>query len=460
MHVAGGGIGGPWADRQTDLSVSREYSDPILKIPGVTRPELPQGALCGPDLTEALEPMEPTMSHAEPVEDFLERIGAWPDMERSARFARVGEAFGTEYARLLERLSSRGYSQAKIRAVRDQMYRSLETARAVWLWDNVGLPAFLRSFSALELSPGAILDIGCGSGVLACFVALRHPERRVVGIDINAASLACARGLAAELAVDNVEFIQGDVRRAGKTMLKALGRFGVITSALTQHEIGRAFTPHPNGFSTVAAIKAAFAGTKASTLGRSVEPVLAADGLLVTMERWTDSVDLARTIAGMAHLGLAAQLEMSTRVSVGGFKAEIGGKETLPFIVFRRGTGAPSAERFIEWYLDARPSDVDCPGSLDQEMEIRRAVGIRSVKGWEIHVYDEYGPGITRKFVLEDAAGNSYWYMTTSRGARIIVKRGSGKGSAEALIEEVESENHRWGVPPRDIRTLDPAEAF
>lgn len=50
----------------------------------------------------------------------------------------------------------------------------------------------------------AVVDVGCGTGQLACLLALK--ERRVLGVDYSESSLALARRLAQRLALDRVEF--------------------------------------------------------------------------------------------------------------------------------------------------------------------------------------------------------------------------------------------------------------
>ena len=52
-------------------------------------------------------------------------------------------------------------------------------------------------------SPRAILDIGCDNGVVTCFYAWKYPEATVVGMDINASGIRCARELAKEIGVSN-----------------------------------------------------------------------------------------------------------------------------------------------------------------------------------------------------------------------------------------------------------------
>ena len=64
-----------------------------------------------------------------------------------------------------------------------------------------------------------ILIAGCGSGLHAIQVAQRHPEVRVLAIDISLASLAYARRKAREEGLDTIAFAQADIMN-----LATLGR--------------------------------------------------------------------------------------------------------------------------------------------------------------------------------------------------------------------------------------------
>lgn len=54
-----------------------------------------------------------------------------------------------------------------------------------------------REVEALLPSDGAILDLGCGHGLLALWLATTSGERAVVGVDVDAAKLEVARRAAA-----------------------------------------------------------------------------------------------------------------------------------------------------------------------------------------------------------------------------------------------------------------------
>jgi SAM-dependent methyltransferase len=55
--------------------------------------------------------------------------------------------------------------------------------------------------------PGPLLDVGCGTGSLACALAARHPDRSVTGVDVAEPYLAFARDRADGTGID---FRHGD----------------------------------------------------------------------------------------------------------------------------------------------------------------------------------------------------------------------------------------------------------
>lgn len=69
---------------------------------------------------------------------------------------------------------------------------------------------FRRAMEALlryeQFFAGDILDMGCGNGILTCFLARIHPDASVTGLDLSQAAVSAARELAGRLRADNVRF--------------------------------------------------------------------------------------------------------------------------------------------------------------------------------------------------------------------------------------------------------------
>jgi SAM-dependent methyltransferase len=85
------------------------------------------------------------------------------------------------------------------------------------LLEDAGLSAGMR-----------VLDVGCGAGDVALVAAgLVGPSGSVVGVDRDPATVAKARGRAAERGLDNVSFVEGDFRTVDLdgAFDAAIGRF-------------------------------------------------------------------------------------------------------------------------------------------------------------------------------------------------------------------------------------------
>src|SRR3989344_3547087 len=57
---------------------------------------------------------------------------------------------------------------------------------------------------------GTIIDIGCGEGILDNLLALRAPNRRVIGFDLNARRVRVAESIKKKRGIPNVEFFVAD----------------------------------------------------------------------------------------------------------------------------------------------------------------------------------------------------------------------------------------------------------
>ena len=70
---------------------------------------------------------------------------------------------------------------------------------------------FRRAMEALlryeQFFAGDILDMGCGNGILTCFLARIHPGASVTGLDLSQMAVSAAQELAGRLRTDNVRFV-------------------------------------------------------------------------------------------------------------------------------------------------------------------------------------------------------------------------------------------------------------
>ena len=86
---------------------------------------------------------------------------------------------------------------------------------------------------------GEILDIGCGTGIVTCFIATLFPESKVTGVDRSKNSIAIANELKERLGLENVTFIYDTLDDYNG------GKFNTVFSSRTVHEnIGAKLTSY------------------------------------------------------------------------------------------------------------------------------------------------------------------------------------------------------------------------
>jgi cyclopropane fatty-acyl-phospholipid synthase-like methyltransferase len=71
---------------------------------------------------------------------------------------------------------------------------------------------FLEEIEQYLPDDGEILDLGCGFGLFALYMASCKSNAHVIGLDVNAGRLRIARAAAEKLGVRNVSFRQQDLR--------------------------------------------------------------------------------------------------------------------------------------------------------------------------------------------------------------------------------------------------------
>jgi cyclopropane fatty-acyl-phospholipid synthase-like methyltransferase len=100
---------------------------------------------------------------------------------------------------------------------------------------SVWLPAVPDLHQRLRSAPPArVLDLGCGLGASSVALAHAYPRATVLGIDLDAASVAAARDAAAAAGVaDRVSFEAGDAAQ-----LTNEGPFDLVTMFEALHDMG------------------------------------------------------------------------------------------------------------------------------------------------------------------------------------------------------------------------------
>jgi SAM-dependent methyltransferase len=345
---------------------------------------------------------------------FLRRAGVlvttsgqqmWEDIE-----SRTGAAFADEFAMALDERAMGEHDGDG--AVYDLMYHDVETAMATASFAAPMLQAFATYFQGLELPRGPLLDLGSGSGLLACFAATLRPEAQVIGVDLHPGAVECGAALAKHLELDNVSFIEADVLG-----LSLDQRFSVITSVASLTEMEAAGPPLRQPFSTIASARLAWEAAD-SALARTAAQHVDPDGVFVSFERLPGLVEFADWSGALERSGLHVSLSASSQLE---WSSPGKRRESSTALVAAKLEHPPAVdfEELLNWYLPRRANPRD---ELGVEIELMKAENLSLLAGRHFDVRDHHGEGQTRVYVINTDSGVSL-YMTTSRGWREILRR-------------------------------------
>ena len=263
-----------------------------------------------------------------------------------------------------------------------------------------------------------VLDLGCGGGVVSCFLAWLQPGRVVVGVDHNEACLETARLLAADLELSNVTFVLGDITTVD------LGRtFDVVVSSAVWVETSDTARVD-SWLSTINALPVRL-GNGDSVLARCASRHLADDGVYVSLERCRDVAALGSWIGSLQSCGLVPDLVVSGIVDVDGV---LTGLERLPMIVARRGGSPVHAGEILDWRL--------AHGNAATEREIETEIDVALGGPWtvfagEVMEVDDPLGSMSAALCLMEHGSAGLLYFTTTRGVREILARTSEGGAAQ-----------------------------
>ncbi|WP_300846725.1 methyltransferase domain-containing protein [uncultured Acetatifactor sp.] len=240
------------------------------------------------------------------IKEYLSRIGirrikeldtalieAFGREEGERHIGRLTELFDRSEERLLYGAGDTVYLHRQEELV-DYWNQSLQTSLlAASFYDRV---FFRRAMEYLaehgSFWSGEIFDMGCGNGILTCFLALRHPDSAVTGLELSSNAISVAKELAGELAVDNVQFSKPD----------ALGqrKCDTLFSCRTAHEnvAWRALCEEAGMPSPSPEEQVRLHGQYAKELSALVRP----GGHLVSVERYEED---------SAYAGLVRALELA-----------------------------------------------------------------------------------------------------------------------------------------------------
>lgn len=134
-------------------------------------------------------------------------LEAFGQEEGEKHIGRLTELYGRSEERLVYGSKDTPYLRRQEELV-DYLNQSLQMSLlAASFYDRVffrKVMEYLLKFDSVWT--GDILDMGCGNGILTCFLARIHPDSSVTGLDLSRNAVAAAEELAGRLQADNVHF--------------------------------------------------------------------------------------------------------------------------------------------------------------------------------------------------------------------------------------------------------------
>ena len=139
------------------------------------------------------------------------------DRFASLAYNRQGGAAHQMRLSVIEDSRGSGADNRDLRSSIIRGYRGLIVRSYCFLRFQIIRIRFLEEIEQYLPNEGTILDMGCGFGLFALYMASRKPRAHVIGIDLSAKRLAMARDAARHLGLTNVTFLQTDLRQRRPT---------------------------------------------------------------------------------------------------------------------------------------------------------------------------------------------------------------------------------------------------
>lgn len=233
----------------------------------------------------------------------------------------------------------------------------------IWRTDD-SLASFLHVTSGSTLTAmeafddaaeecGRIVDVGCGSGLAANFLAWSRPDAVVVGIDASANGIAYARRTADTLGLSNVAFESSFLQD-----LEAEREFDLVLSSLVAADVAPfgALWGEFEEEEDFAAMCEVNLSSTAHWYSRLLESLMAADGRLLTLERLPTGFEMAAWLGCLHAEGLSVDLTQSDFVYSRSWDG--GAPERMPLFSLRRGEPTVTTADLLQW-IESFPMPAD-----------------------------------------------------------------------------------------------------
>ncbi len=147
-----------------------------------------------------------------------------------------------------------------------------------------------------------IFDMGCGNGILTCFLALQHPDSHVTGLDLSKEAVCVAGELAGKLGLQNVYFMRNVQEMKKVQEAQKVQECGTLLSCRTVHE-NVAWRPLCEE-NAAAALTAEEQEQRHRQYAGVLSALIKPRGYLVSVERYDDDRAYAGLVRALERQGL------------------------------------------------------------------------------------------------------------------------------------------------------------
>lgn len=203
--------------------------------------------------------------------------------------------------------------------------------------------AYLNWFvKAVTAPPAVLLDAGCGNGILTCFYAQQFRDARVIGFDISEPGITCAKELAQQLNLLNVEFHVADA--SDPELPLEAGKADLVTSVATLGPGAR----KPGDCSAYSLFEKPKINKSLLAINALAKYLKEDGGTLISFDKVSDLSSQIRWASMIQSAQLGIDLERSTWLSYQNIEADT---VTLPALVATTKCAPASHHDLISFFI-------------------------------------------------------------------------------------------------------------
>lgn len=286
------------------------------------------------------------------VDDYFEKLGIRKYKNLLQFWSAIDAEYGLTRARELESVYKR-LEAGDEESFYAKIFQSLELSLAFTSLRQDLYRKYLAWLDAfITGEPGVIVDIGCGNGVLSCYLATRYPGAQIIGVDISSEAVSCSIKLAEKLGIENARFLESSAGETGKNLAGEKADL-IMSVAVLGPE------PAPADPAEIP-LKSLFERRSKDTGSGTVaalSALLSDGGSLVSFDKVKDPRAQLDWIMDIINTGLDIDFDASSWLTYEDIEAE---SITLPVIVAKRGEdrhNRPGFDHILAFLLAGEKSD-------------------------------------------------------------------------------------------------------